>query len=61
MEAATQSTNQKPHIPDALDKIVIGMAAVAPELDAMGQEEKLKTFELFGAMVDAALSERAKA
>lgn len=47
--------------PDALDKIVVGMAAMAPEVDAMGQEQKLKTFELFGSMVDAAIAERAGA
>lgn len=47
--------------PDALDKIVVGMAAMAPEVDAMEQEQKLKMMEMFGAMVDAALSERARA
>jgi hypothetical protein len=46
---------------DSLDKILIGMATVAPEVDAMGQEEKLKAFELFGSMVDAAIAERATA
>lgn len=47
--------------PDVLDKIVVGMAAVAPEVDAMDEKSKLKAFELFGSMVDAAIAERAKA
>ncbi len=60
MEAATQTTRQT-SAPDAFARIVAGMAAVAPEVDAMEQQQKLKTFELFGAMVDAAIAERAKA
>lgn len=47
--------------PDPLGKIAVGMATLAPEVDAMEQEQKLKMMELFGAMVDAALSERARA
>jgi uncharacterized protein YukE len=47
--------------PDPLGKIAVGMATLAPEVDAMGQEQKLKMMELFGSMVDAAIAERAKA
>lgn len=47
--------------PDTLDKIAMGMVALAPEVDAMGQEDKLKTFELFGSMVDAAIAEQEQA
>ncbi|NLW80887.1 MAG: hypothetical protein GXY42_04340 [Desulfovibrionales bacterium] len=44
--------------PDVLDKIVVGMAAIAPEVDAMDEKSKLKAFELFGSMVDAAIAEK---
>jgi uncharacterized protein YukE len=47
--------------PNTLDKIAMGMATLAPEVDAMGQEDKLRTFELFGSMVDAAIAEQEQA
>lgn len=61
LEAAISEVERKRELPEALDKIVLGMAAMAPEVDAMDQGDKIKAFELFGSMVDAAISEQAKA
>lgn len=61
LSVAISEVVRKRESSDTLDRIVAGMATVAPEIDAMGQGDKLKTFELFGSMVDAAISEQAKA
>jgi len=46
---------------DALDKIAVCMATMAPEIDAMENGQRLMMMELFGSMVDAAIAERAQA
>ncbi|UTF49407.1 hypothetical protein NLA06_12655 [Desulfomicrobium sp. ZS1] len=58
--AANQFTD-KNNNQDLLGKIVVGMATLAPVIDGMEQEQRLKMMEFFGAMVDAAISERARA
>jgi len=60
VEAATQPTHRQTSSQALLDKIVVAMAVMAPEIDAMEQELRLKAMEIFGVMIDDVLADQAR-